>query len=154
VIDHPHDPTNKFLVHYSIEGPEPYNLYRGTATLDESGAAWIILPDYFDAINIDFSYQLTAVGAPMPDLHIGAPISGGKFLISGGAPGKQVCWEVTARRNDAYVRNNVYQAEREKPEHERGTYIYPEGFGQPEELQMNYKRMQMTRDQTSGRVID
>jgi hypothetical protein len=144
-IDHPHDPNNKYLSHFCIEGPEPYNLYRGTATLDESGLAWVSLPDYFEAINIDFSYQLTAVGAPMPDLHIGAPISDGKFLVSGGAPGKQVCWEVTARRNDPYVRDKGYQAERPKPEYERGTYIYPQGYGQPKELHRDYQRLQMTR---------
>jgi hypothetical protein len=148
-IDHPHDPTNKFLSHFCIEGPEPYNFYRGTVTLDETGSAQVSLPDYFDAINIDFSYQLTAVGAPMPDLHIGAPISDGKFLVSGGAPGKQVCWEVTARRNDPWVRDKGYQAERYKPEHERGTYIYPRGYGQPEELQKDYKRIQMSRDEAS-----
>jgi hypothetical protein len=153
-IDHPHDPTNKYLSHFCIEGPEPYNLYHGTASLDERGSVWVSLPDYFDAINIDFSYQLTAVGAPMPDLHIGTPISDGKFLVSGGAPGKQVCWEVTARRNDPYVRDKGYQAERPKPEHERGTYIYPQGYGQPKELQRDYQRMQMTQDVSPSKIQD
>ncbi len=144
-IDHPHDPSNKFLSHFCIEGPEPFNLYRGTVTLDESGSSWVILPDYFEAINIDFSYQLTAIGAPMPNLHVAAPISDGKFQVTGGAPGKQVSWEVTARRNDPWVRDKGYQAERAKPEHERGTYIYPQGYGQPEEMQRDYKRIQMAR---------
>jgi hypothetical protein len=149
MIDHPHDPANKFLSHFCIEGPEPYNLYRGTVTLDETGSAWVLLPDYFDAINIDFSYQLTAIGAPMPDLHVGAPIRDTKFLVSGGAPGKQVCWEVTALRNDPYVRSKGYQAESLKPEYERGTYIYPQGYGQPNELHRDYKRLQMTRDKAA-----
>jgi hypothetical protein len=154
VIDHPHDPANKLLSHFCIEGPEPYNLYRGTATLDESGSAWVTLPDYFHAINIDFSYQLTAVGAPMPDLHIGTPISDGKFQVSGGAPGKQVCWEVTARRNDPYVRDKGFTAEKPKPEYERGTYIYPQGYGQPKELQRDYMRLMMTRDMASDEARD
>jgi hypothetical protein len=149
MIDHPLDPANKFLSHFCIESPEPYNLYRGTATLDESGLAWVSLPDYFDAINIDFSYQLTAVGAPMPDLHIGAPISDGKFLVSGGAPGKQVCWEVTALRNDPYVRDKGYQAERPKPEYEQGTYIYPQGYGKGKELHRDYQRIQQSRDKVA-----
>jgi hypothetical protein len=144
-IDHPHDPTNKFLSHFCIEGPEPYNFYRGTVTLDETGSAQVSLPDYFDAINIDFSYQLTAIGAPMPNLHIATPIQDRKFQVGGGAPGKQVSWEVTARRNDPWVRDKGYQAERAKPEHERGTYIYPQGYGQPEEMQRDYQRIQMTR---------
>ncbi len=154
MIDHPLDPANKTLLHFCIEGPEPYNLYRGTATLDESGSSWVTLPDYFHAINIDFSYQLTAVGAPMPDLHIGAPVSDGKFLVSGGAPGKQVCWEVTARRNDPWVRDNGFQTERPKPEDERGTYIYPKGYGQPAELQRDYKRIQQARGVTSKEISD
>ncbi|MHC1774998.1 MAG: hypothetical protein AB9834_06235 [Lentimicrobium sp.] len=145
IIDHPHDPTNKYLTHFCIESPEPYNLYRGTVTLDESGSAWVSLPDYFDAINIDFSYQLTAIGAPMPNLHVSATISNNQFQISGGAPGKQVSWEVTARRNDAWVRDKGFQTEKAKPEQERGTYIYPEGFGKEKELQKDYQRIQQVR---------
>src|SRR5207247_8062990 len=30
-IDHPFDPLNKYLLHYSAEGPEPLNIYSGTA---------------------------------------------------------------------------------------------------------------------------
>ena len=145
IIDHPLDPTNKYLSHFCIEGPEPFNLYRGTVTLDETGSAQVMLPDYFDAINIDFSYQLTAIGAPMPNLHVAATIRDNQFRISGGAPGKQVSWEVTARRNDAWVRDKGYQTEKNKPDNERDTYIYPEGYGKGKEEQKDYQRIQQVR---------
>ena len=70
-IDHPLDPENKYLYHYAMESPEILNLYRGTAVLNTNGEAWAELPDYFESINRDFTYQLTAVGAPMPNLHVG-----------------------------------------------------------------------------------
>ncbi|KAF5062310.1 hypothetical protein DSECCO2_306210 [anaerobic digester metagenome] len=145
MIDHPLDPANKTLLHFCIESPEPFNLYRGTVTLDESGSALISLPDYFNAINIDFSYQLTAVGAPMPNLHIFSTISDGKFQISGGVAGKQVCWEVTALRNDPWVRDNGFQTEKNKPESERGTYLYPEGYGKGKEQHRDYQHIQNAR---------
>jgi hypothetical protein len=36
-IDHPLRPETHFLNHFCIEAPEPYNLYRGTVTLDANG---------------------------------------------------------------------------------------------------------------------
>ena len=44
------------------------NIYDGLAVLDAAGEAWVTLPDYFDALNKDFRYQLTAVGGPGPGL--------------------------------------------------------------------------------------
>jgi len=40
------------------------NIYDGVTVLDENGEAEITLPDWFSALNKDFSYQLTAIGAP------------------------------------------------------------------------------------------
>ncbi len=61
-IDHPLDPENKKLKHFSIESNEVLNLYRGIVILDSNGNAKIELPEYFSAINRTFSYQLTPVG--------------------------------------------------------------------------------------------
>src|SRR5262249_13187436 len=63
-IDHPLDPKNKILNHYSAEGPEPLNVYRGNVTLDQAGRAWVILLAYFESINKDVTYQLTTIKAP------------------------------------------------------------------------------------------
>jgi hypothetical protein len=154
VIDHPKDPANKYLYHYNLESPEPYNLYQGTITLDETGSAWVSLPDYFDAINTDFSYQLTAVGAAMPNLHISNTINGNRFQISGGVAYKRVSWQITALRNDSMVRNNGFLTEVEKPEAEKGTYLYPEGFGEGKELQRDYKRITEARREVSRALND
>jgi hypothetical protein len=137
-IDHPLDPENAYLNHYSAEGPEPYNIYRGTVVLDALGEAWVQLPDYFEAINRDPSYHLTAVGAPMPNLHVAVEIQGNRFKIAGGVPGKKVSWEVKAIRNDRWVQEYGYQAEQPKPREHRGKYLHPELYGQPKELGIFY----------------
>lgn len=134
LIDHPLDPANQYLYHYSIEAPEPFNLYRGMAVLDENGEAKVTLPAYFEAINVSFSYQLTAVGTAMPNLHISQKIVGNEFAIAGGVPGQEVSWQVMALRNDPWVRDHGFQTEATKSVTERGTYLYPEGYGQPAEL--------------------
>jgi hypothetical protein len=137
-IDHPLRPETHFLNHYCIEAPEPYNLYRGTVTLDAQGEAWVQLPDYFEAINRDASYHLTPIGAAMPNLHVAAEIQGNRFKIAGGAPFKKVSWEVKAVRNDPWVQQYGYQTEQEKPKEYQGLYLHPELYGQPKERGVFY----------------
>jgi len=137
-IDHPLNPENAVLNHYSAEGPEPYNLYRGTVVLDARGEAWVQLPDYFEAINRDPSYHLTPVGAPMPNLHVAVEIQGNRFQIAGGVPGKKVSWEVKAIRHDRWVQEYGYQTVQPKPAEWRGRFLHPELYGQPKELGIHY----------------
>jgi hypothetical protein len=138
-IDHPLDPENKYLMHYSTEGPEPLNVYRGNVTLDAQGQAWVSLPDYFDQINRDPSYQLTAIGKPAPALHIDKEIDHNRFLIAGGAPGQKVSWRVEAVRNDLFVRTYGARDEQDKPQEHRGKYLQPELYGQPKEKGQFYR---------------
>ncbi|MBX3316461.1 MAG: hypothetical protein KF902_06300 [Phycisphaeraceae bacterium] len=138
VIDHPQDPENRLLLHYSAEGPEPYLVYRGTVTLDDAGVAQVALPHYFDQVARDPQYQLTPVGAPSPSLHVARKVSEGTFAIGGGVPGLEVCWTVTAVRNDLWVRANPPATEKMKPDHERGTYLRPELYGQPATRRTHY----------------
>ena len=140
-IDHPMDPANRYLYHFAQEGPEVQNVYNGAVTLDANGEAVVTLPAYFSALNAGpYRYQLTPIGAPMPNLYIAQEIQGNTFRIAGGAPGKKVSWEVTAIRNDPYLRDHPVQAEMDKPARERGTYLYPEGYGQPPEMGLDYQR--------------
>ncbi|MDX1616783.1 MAG: hypothetical protein R3300_20920 [Candidatus Promineifilaceae bacterium] len=132
-IDHPQDPAHKYLAHSFVESPDMMNVYNGNVTLDANGEAWVELPGYFEALNIDYRYQLTAVGAPGPDLYIAAEIAANRFQIAGGLPGAKVSWQVTGIRNDPYARENRIQVVEEKPAAEQGTYLYPELYGQPEE---------------------
>jgi hypothetical protein len=155
-IDHPDDPANKYLLHYTAESPEVINFYRGTVVLDGAGEAVVGLPHYFAKINKDPSYQLTAVGAPMPLLHVvekissealawGAVMGPGEaaplctFRIAGGVPGGEVSWRVEAVRNDRYVQKHGAPVEVEKQAPEKGTYQHPELYGQPPEKGVRYE---------------
>jgi hypothetical protein len=130
-IDHPLDPTNKFLYHSSVESSEMMNIYTGNAILDNSGEGVVSLPKWFEALNSDFRYQLTAIGAAAPNLHIAEEIANHQFSISGGAPGMKVSWQVTGVRHDAYAKSHPLVVERKKSEKERGHYLHPEAYGAP-----------------------
>lgn len=128
-IDHPLDPANKYLSHSFVESPDMMNIYNGNVVLDGSGAATITMPDWFEALNRDFRYQLTAIGRPSPNLYIAAEISGNKFRIAGGTPGAKVSWTVTGIRHDAYANAHRTPVEEMKQGAERGKYLNPEVFG-------------------------
>jgi hypothetical protein len=128
-IDHPLDPANKYLSHSFVESPDMMNIYNGVAVLDTEGNATVVLPDYFQALNSDFRYQLTAIGAPGPNLYIAKEISANRFKIAGGKPGAKVSWQVTGVRQDAYAQAHRIKVEEEKPAQEKGHYLHPELFG-------------------------
>lgn len=144
VIDDPRDPENKYLRHASIESNEILNLYRGTATFGVNGSVLVKLPDYYEVINKNPSYQLTAIGASMPDLYIQKEVSEGSFVISGGVSGKKVSWILTAERNDPYLQQNpeVREVVLDKGPR-RGKYLTPELYGQPKEMAISYYEPKM-----------
>ena len=131
-IDHPLDPTKKYLQHSFVESPDMMNIYNGNVILDVDGAAWVTLPAWFEALNGDFRYQLTAVGAPGPNLYVATKISGNRFKIAGGTPQGEVSWQVTGIRHDAWANAHRVAVEQEKPANERGTYMHPNEHGHPE----------------------
>lgn len=134
-IDHPLDPENKYLLHYSSESPYPQNFYNGNITTDGMGYAWVQLPDYFEEININFKYQLTVVDDADSKGFVLAKVSkeirGGRFQIRTSEPNIKVSWRVDADRNDPWVRQNGAPSEVEKSEEDKGTYQHPELYGQP-----------------------
>ena len=139
-IDHPLDPANKYLFHSSVESSEMMNIYTGNVLLDASGEAKIELPDWFEALNRDFCYQLTAIGKPSPGLYIAEEISGNQFRIAGGTPGAKVSWQVTGARQDAYAKAHPLVVEQEKEARVKGFYIHPELYGAPDEKQIEWAR--------------
>ncbi|MCP4440722.1 MAG: hypothetical protein GY810_17380 [Aureispira sp.] len=130
-IDHPQDPENKILRHYAIESNEVLNMYRGIVKLDANGEAMVQLPDYFEAINKDYSYQLTPIGTGQQP-YIATEISNNEFKVAG-APNSKVSWTVHAQRNDPYVQQNKAKLVDviEKTADRKGKYLTPELYGQP-----------------------
>jgi hypothetical protein len=100
---------------------------------------------------MDYRYQLTAIGAPGPNLYIAKEISESgtydidtagntnnnnnhnhsSFKIAGGTSGMKVSWQVTGIRKDPWANAHRVQVEEDKPDKERGHYIYPELYNQP-----------------------
>jgi hypothetical protein len=142
-IDHPLDPQNKYLLHSCVESSERKNVYDGVAQLDGDGAAWVDLPEWFEALNADYRYQLTAVGGAAPDLHVAEEISENRFKIAGGQEGIKVCWQVTGSRKDPWAAANPFEVEHEKPQKDRGRYLQPELYGAPEEQGIEIAPMQV-----------
>ncbi len=114
-IDHPLDPERRYLHHSFVESPDMMNVYNGNVTLDADGAAWVVLPDWFEALNRDFRYQLTPIGAPGPGLYIAEGVDGNRFKIAGGSAGAQVSWQVTGIRHDRFANENRIPVESWKP---------------------------------------
>jgi len=141
-IDHPLDPANKYLSHSFVESPDMMNIYNGNAVLDSRGEATVKMPDWFEALNQDFRYQLTAMGAPGPNLYIAEEISGNRFRIAGGVPNMKVSWQVTGIRHDAWANAHRTQVEVAKTGDERGRYSSPIEYGMPESLGIGYSETQ------------
>jgi hypothetical protein len=117
------------------------NVYNGNVTLDANGEAVVEMPAYFEALNRDFRYQLTTIGGFAP-VYIAETIQDNRFKIAGGTSGIIVSWQVTGIRQDAWANENRIPVEEPKPADERGTYLYPEGYGQPESRGVNYEEQQ------------
>jgi hypothetical protein len=153
LIDHPLDPANRYLSHSFVESPDMKNVYDGVVTLDGRGRAEVELPEWFEALNRDFRYQLTPIGAAAPELHVAREIAGNRFAVGGGKPGMKVSWQVTGTRQDAWAEAHRIQVEEDKPEGERGTYLHPDLFGQPPELDVEHARHPQPADQVHEREV-
>lgn len=155
LIDHPLDPENKFLRHFSIESDEVLNIYRGTEVFDASGRVEVKLPEYYESINTNASYQLTPIGAPM-NLFIEQEVNNGKFVIGGGVAGKKVSWILTAERNDPYLKQfpEKKRVELDKEESRAAKYLMPELYGQPKEKGMFYRKDKKQISTTKIEVSD
>ncbi len=136
-IDHPLSPETHFLNHFCTEAPEPLNAYSGNVVTDAQGYAVVQLPDYFEAVNRDFRYQLTVIGQ-FAQAIVAEEIRNNRFVIRTDKPHVKVSWRVEAIRNDRWVQQYGYQTEQEKPEHYQGKYLHPELYGQPQERGIHY----------------
>ncbi len=137
VIDHPADPANKFLRHFSSESNEVLNIYRGNVTFDSNGEAVVEMPDYYDLINKNASYQLTPIGGYM-QLYVKEKLENGRFVIGGGIEGAEASWTVYAERNDPYLQQYPEKraVEVEKREGQKGKFLMPQLYGESMDKKM------------------
>jgi len=141
-IDHPLDPTNKYLLHSFVESPDMMNIYNGNVTTDAKGYAEIALPEWFEALNKDFRYQLTVLDETDTDEFVQAKVVKKlhdlRFTIRTSKPNVEVSWQITGIRHDAWADAHRIVVEEEKPERDRGKYVFPEGYGMPREMGIGF----------------
>ncbi len=135
-IDHPLDPENKYLYHSFVESPDMMNVYNGNVVTDADGYATITLPDYFEALNRDFRYQLTVIDeSDDMDVFLWAKVvrevKDNQFTLRSSRGNLKVSWQVTGVRQGAWANKNRIPNAVPKPESERGRYLHPEAFGKP-----------------------
>jgi hypothetical protein len=152
-IDHPLDPENMYLYHSSVESSEMMNVYSGNVILDGNGGAWVVLPDWFEALNKEYRYQLTCIGGHA-NVYIDQEIENNRFKIAGGHAGLKVSWQVTGIRQDAYAEANKLLVEEYKKPDLRGKYLHPKAFGLSEEQGVHYEALQKRLEQISMRGYD
>jgi len=152
VIDHPLDPQNKYLAHSSIQSPDLINVYNGNVVTDANGDALVELPDYFDALNENFRYQLTVIGE-FAQAIIAEEISNNRFMIKTDKSDVKVSWQVTGTRKDAYAKANPSTVEYEKPANEKGFYMHPQAYGFGEEMYFDYDKIKRVDQQQAEKNI-
>ncbi len=137
-IDHPLDPANQYLNQSFVASPDMKSVYDGVVTTDASGDAVVTLPVYVQALNGDFRYQLTVIGQ-FAQAIVAQEIANDRFAIKTDRPNVKVSWQVTGIRKDLYAQQNQLPAEQEKSTAERGKYLHPELYGQPESQGVYYE---------------
>ncbi|HTX75748.1 MAG TPA: hypothetical protein VMD29_06045 [Terracidiphilus sp.] len=129
-IDDPLDPAHKYLSHSFVESPDMMNVYNGNIVTDKRGYATVVLPEYFEALNRDFRYQLTVMGQ-FAQAIVAHKVDHNRFVIRTSKPNVEVSWQVTGIRQDAWANANRIPVEEDKPASEQGHYLHPELFGAP-----------------------
>jgi hypothetical protein len=122
-MDHPLDPLNKLLMHAAVESNEVLNTYSGNVTTDGSGKAIVSLPDYFEALNKDYRYQLTVIGGGFAQAIVSQEVKNNRFEIATNQPNVKVSWEVKGVRNDARMKKTPFVAEAVKSDAMKGRYF-------------------------------
>ena len=106
------------------------NVYNGSVTTDAKGEATVSLPDWFEALNSDFRYQLTAIGS-FAQAIVKSKVKANRFVIATSEPNVEVSWQVTGIRHDAYAEAHRIQVEVPKTGEDKGKYLHPVEHGRP-----------------------
>ncbi len=127
-IDHPLDPANRILQHSFVESPDMLNIYNGMVTTNGKGEATVELPAWFEALNRDFRYQLTPIGA-FSQAIVSRKVAQGSFSLKTDKPGVEVSWQLTGIRKDSWANAHRIAVEVDKTAKERGLYLHPAEHG-------------------------
>ena len=127
-IDHPLDPQNRYLSHSFVESPDMMNIYNGNVVTDDRGYATVMLPEYFEALNRDFRYQLTVVGQ-FARAVVSGEVENNTFVVQTDKPNVKVSWQVTGIRQDPYALAHPIVVEEQKPLAQQGRYLHPDAYG-------------------------
>ena len=87
------------------------------------------LPDWFQALNKDFRYQLTSLGG-LQDVAVAKEIAHNRFTIQSEKRNSKVSWQVTGIRKDHYANAHRIQVVVPKGSAEN-KYVHPELYGKP-----------------------
>ena len=113
-IDHPLDPEHKYLYHSFVESPDMKNVYDGTWSRRRGWPAVVQLPEWFEALNRDFRYQLTVIGR-FAQAIVEQEIEHNRFAIRTNLAGVKVSWQVTGIRKDACAERTASRSRRTSP---------------------------------------
>jgi hypothetical protein len=150
-IDHPLDPANKYLYHSFVESPDMMNIYNGDVVTDGRGRAVIEMPEWFEALNRDFRYQLTPIGQ-FAQAMVTSKMANNSFTIQTDKPNVEVSWQVTGIRHDAWADANRIPVEEMKSGKEVGLYLHPELFGAPAEMSIAASRHAIAGELKKGEL--
>lgn len=67
-------------------------------------------------------------------------IKGNRFTIKTNAQNVEVSWQVTGIRRDGYANKHRIPVEEQKAKKERGFYLHPDAFDQPEDRGIEWAR--------------
>ena len=73
------------------------NIYTGNVITDAQGEARVQLPDWFEAVNTDFRYQLTVIGQ-FAQAIVSSEVQNHEFAIRSSVPNVKVSWQITGVR--------------------------------------------------------
>jgi hypothetical protein len=99
------------------------------------------MPDYFDALNENFKYQLTVIDNSNDFVmaKITKEIVNNKFEIRSSKPNVKVSWQVSGVRHDAVAKKFPVIVEEAKTGENKGHYFEPEAYGVSNTLRIGYQ---------------
>jgi hypothetical protein len=116
------------------------NIYNGTVTTDANGEAEVTMPDWFRGAQTATSATNSPASAHSPGRWWPKRSAAITFKIKTSLPQVKISWQVTGIRQDAWAQQNRIPVEEVKPAKERGSYLHPTAFGQPEERSQEWVR--------------